>query len=292
MANTPTAALGAARRRIRRAITAIVICCILAAALITTIYVFHAPQVVQAAVAVVAAGLGAFVLYRAFPAGVTAIATAIAATVAVVGLILLPPQTVVRIVQWPIPIVPRLTNPKIVYAPPVKCPNTLNPMALVQTEYQVPNSHPISTGGLGTAHIDNVIAPDGSANVRKFETVCLTVKKYPAADRQLWLILRLREPGENGTFYNLYFVVSALSDPFAGRYSVAVDRSCSSLSKCDRHTLFVISAPTGAATGLWQNYNAWLHSLNTDCNTKADIDRHRLPSGYHIVSEQGDVIQS
>ena len=257
-----------------------------------TIYVFHAPQIVQAAVAVVAAGLGAFVLYQVFPAGITALATAIAATAAVVGFILLPPQTVVRIIQGPIHIGPGLPDPKIVYAPPAKCPDTLNPMALVQTEYPVPNSHPMSTAGLGAAHIDNVIAPDGSMDVRKFETVCLTVHKYPAAGRQLWLILRLREPDENGGFYNLYFVVSALTDPFAGRYGVAVDRSCSSLSKGDRHTLFVISAPASATTGLWNNYNAWLHSLNTDCNTKYDINRHRLAAGYYIASEQGDVIQN
>ena len=291
MANTKNAASGSAPVSMRKAIAAVAICCVLAAALIMTIYVLRSPQVVQAAVAVAAAGLGAFVLYRVFPAGVTALATAIAATVAVVGLILLPPQTVVRIIQGPIPI-PGLPDPKVVYAPPVKCPGTLNPMALVQTEYPVPKSHPMSTVGLGAAHIDNVIAPDGLANVRKFETVCLTVQEYPAADRQLWLILRLREPGQNGSFYDLYFVVSALTDPFPGRYSIAVDRSCSSLSKGDRHTLFVISAPAGATAGLWNNYNAWLHSLNTDCNTKYDINRHRLPDGYYIASEQGDVIQN
>src|SRR4029077_20291404 len=123
---------------------------------------------------------------QVFPAGITALATAIAATAAVVGFILLPPQTVVRIIQGPIHIGPGLPDPKIAYAPPVKCPDTLNPMALVQTEYPVPNSHPMSTAGLGAAHIDNAIAPDGSMDVRRFETVCLTVHKYPAAGRQLW----------------------------------------------------------------------------------------------------------
>src|SRR5690242_2661161 len=55
-----------------------------------------------------------------------------------------------------------------VYAPPAKCPATQKPMALVQTEYPVANGRLRSTRGLGTVHIDNVIAPDGSANVHKF----------------------------------------------------------------------------------------------------------------------------
>jgi len=277
MANTQTTAPGNPPVNNRRAI-AIVICGVLAAALIMTIYAFHAPQGVQATAAVIATGLGGAVLHWAFPGGVAAVA----ATAAVIALIWGHPQTVQA---------PARTVTRIMHVPPAKCPHTLNPMALVQTEYKVPNSHPKSTDGLGTAHIDNVIAPDGSETVHKFETVCLTVQSYPAADRRLWLILRLREPGENGSFYDLYFVVSALSDPFPGPYSVAVDRSCSSLSTGDRHTLFVMSAPASAATGLWNNYNAWLHSLNTDCNTSDDINRHRLPMGYYIASEQGDVIQ-
>jgi hypothetical protein len=179
----------------------------------------------------------------------------------------------------------------IVRVPPAKCPDTLNPMALVQTQHPVANSHPASTSGLGAAHIDNVIAPDGSANVKKFETVCLTVQKYPAANRQLWLILRLREPSATGDPYDLYFVVGGLADPSPGRYSVAVDRSCTSLSAGQRHTLFVISAPPSADAALWGNYNTWLHSLNTDCNNNDDSNRHRLPNDYYIVSEQGDVIQ-
>lgn len=181
---------------------------------------------------------------------------------------------------------------RTVHVPPTRCPDTLKPMALVQTPDPVANGSPVNTANLGAAHIDNVIAPDGSTNVKKFETVCLTVQKYPAAGRQLWLILRIREPTANGSKpYDLYFVVSALADPFPGRYSVAVDRSCSALTAGQRHTLFVISAPVRAATGLWNNYNAWLHSLNTDCNNHDDINRHHLPRGYYIVSEQGDVIQ-
>ena len=178
------------------------------------------------------------------------------------------------------------TFTRTVHVPSAKCPDTLRPMALVQTPYPVANSHPVSTGGLGSAHIDNVIAPDGSANVKKFETVCLTVLKYPAASRQLWLILRIREPAANGgNPYDLYFVVSALADPFPGRYSVAVDRSCTALTAGQRHTLFVISAPASAAPGLWHNYNAWLRSLNTNCNNHDDSNRHHLPEGYYIASD-------
>ena len=178
----------------------------------------------------------------------------------------------------------------IVHVPPAKCPDTLSPIALAQVQDPVLNSHPASTAGLGAVHIDNVTAPDGSANVKKFETVCLTVKKYPAADRQLWLILRLRETDDNGRPYDLYYVVSALTDPTPGRYSAAIDRSCTSQTTGQRHTLFVISAPPAASASLWQNYNAWLQGLNTNCNNNDDGNRHRLPNGYYIVSEQGDVI--
>jgi hypothetical protein len=281
MANTqttPTAAPGNGPTSIRRPVIAIVICCILAAVLIMTIYVFHAPQVVQATVAAIAAGLGASVLQWAFPGGVTAVA----ATVAVVGLIWGHPQAVQE---------PTHTATRTVHVPPAKCPQTLSPMALVQTENPVVNSHPKSTNGLGGAHIDNVIALDGSVNVQKYETVCFTVFKYPAAGRQLWLILRLREPDDNGKFYDLFYVVGGLADPSPGRYSVAVDRSCTSQYKGDRHTLFVMSTPASATGELWANYNARLNSQNTDCNTKYDGQRHSLPNGYYIASEQGDVIQ-
>jgi len=87
---TPTAAPGNAPLSTRRTVIAVVICCILAAALITTIYIFHAPQGVQATVAVIGAGLGGSVLQWAFPGGVTAVST----TVAVVGLIWVHPQAV------------------------------------------------------------------------------------------------------------------------------------------------------------------------------------------------------
>jgi len=126
---TPTAAPGNAPLSTRRAVIAVVICCILAAALITTIYVFHAPQGVQATVAAIAAGIGGSVLQRAFPGGVTAVS----ATVAVVGLIWVHPQAVQG---------PSRTVTRTVHVPPAKCPHTLNPMALVQAEHLIANSPP------------------------------------------------------------------------------------------------------------------------------------------------------
>lgn len=251
---------------------ALVIYLILIAGLIIVIDVLHASPGLQATGAVAAAGVGTLVLNWAFPTWINAVGAA----VAVVGLVA----------------AHSLTTQASQLAAPARCPHTLAPMALVQADHPVANSHPSTTIGRGAAHIDNVIAPDGSANVSKFETVCLTVSRYPAAGRQLWLILRLRERGANGTFYDLFYVVGALSDPYPGRYySVAVDRHCSSQSTGDRHTLFVISAPASAAAGLWANYNARLSSLNSDCNTAYDGQRHSLPRGYYIASEQGDVIQ-
>ncbi|MGD0702661.1 MAG: hypothetical protein ABSA02_22605 [Trebonia sp.] len=170
-------------------------------------------------------------------------------------------------------------------------------MALVPADDPVPQGNPSAMTGLGDAHIDNVIALDGSADIQgsvgvhKFETVCLTVFKYPAAGRQLWLIQRLRVQDDNGTYYNLFYVVGALSDPSPIRYyGVPVDGICNSQATGDRHTIFVISAPASAASELWANYTARLNSLNTDCNPAYDTHRRSLPAGYYIVSEEGDVI--
>ena len=180
---------------------------------------------------------------------------------------------------------------------PALCPHTQAPMALVQTDDPVPQGNPGTTKGLGAAHIDNVIALDGSADIQgsvgvhKFETVCLTVSEYPAAGRQLWLIQRLRIPDSNGTYYDLYYVVAALSDPARISYfGVPVDGKCNSQTTGDRHTFFVMSAPAGAASELWANYTARLNNMNTDCNTVYNTPQRSLPDRYYIASEQGDVI--
>jgi hypothetical protein len=240
--------------------------------------VLQAPPAWQAAAAGVVALIGTLVLHWAFPMVIPAVGAAVP-----VAALFWAQSSATQ--NPPPPQTPQVTVP-------ARCPHTQDPMALVQVKDPVPQVHPSSITGLGVAHIDNVIALNGSSRVQKFETVCLTVSQYPTNGRQLWLVLRLKSPNNKGGYDNLFYVVGALSDPSPGRYySVAVDRHCSSQSAGDRHTLFVMSAPASSAAGLWENYNARLSSLNSDCNTAYDGQRHRLPDDYDIVSEQGDVIQ-
>jgi hypothetical protein len=240
---------------------------ILIAGLIIVIDVLHAAAGWQATAAVAVAGAGALILHWAFPGGINAVSAA----VAVAGLIA----------------AHSLLAQSSPLTAPARCPHTQEPEALVGVHDPVPQGHPSSM----IAHIDNVIALDGSANVQKFETVCLTVSDSPAAGRQLWLIQRLRLQDDNGAYYDLFYVLGALPDPSPVRhYGVAVDGHCDSQTTGDRYTLFVISAPASAAAGLWANYNARLNSLDTDCNTAYDENRQTLPPGYSIVSEEGDVV--
>jgi hypothetical protein len=163
------------------------------------------------------------------------------------------------------------------------------PMALTAPKGPVvpgPQSNP--SGQLGRAHIDSVISPSGSAKVVEQEKVCVTVTKYPTHDRTLWLILRLRLPIGQHPTYQLFFAMGELSDPTPGPYSVNIDRSCTTLPKGSRHTLVIVSAPPSATKQLWENYNARIRS---NCSAADDKNRHELPSGTFMVSNQGDVIQ-
>ena len=169
------------------------------------------------------------------------------------------------------------------------CPNTDMPMALLASGDQIvnPSPPPQLRGQVGSAHIDNVIAPDGSARVGKQERVCVTINQYPSHGRTLWLILRLLQPLKNPT-YQLFYAVGELGDPVPGKYSVDVDRSCTAMPSGSRHTLMVVSADTKATGQLWDNYNA---RRNAKCNPKYDPDRRSLPVGTFVVSNSGDVIQ-
>lgn len=278
---------GKAQGSVREKVAALTACGLVAAGLIVVIYVFHAPSGVQSAAAIIAAALGATVLQRAFPGALSALA----ATVAVVALVL-PHSAQSQVKIEPRVKVEPIVQTRTVQAPPANCPHTQNPIGQVRTDYPVENSHPASTSGLGAAHIDNVIAPDGSPDIKKYETVCITVQRYPTGDRQLWLMLRLREPAGGNRFYDLFYVVGALPDPLPGRYPIAIDRSCSALTTGDRHTLFVISAPASDNAVLWADYSARLDEIdNGACNSNVNGTLSSPPTDYYIASEQVDVIQ-
>ena len=246
----------------RKSVIALVIYVILIGLLIIVIDVLHAPPGWQAVAALVVAGAGTVALGWASPDRLNALGNGVAVVALVAAYALATHGSQTATAQKPQPTAPAL------------CPHTQAPMAVVQTEDPVPQGNPGTTTGLGAAHIDNVIALDGSADIQgsvgvhKFETVCLTVSEYPAAGRQLWLIQRLKIPDHNGTYYNLYYVIGALSDPaHISYYGVPLDGKCNSQTTGDRHTLFVMSAPASAASELWANYTARLNNMNTDCNT-------------------------
>jgi hypothetical protein len=171
-----------------------------------------------------------------------------------------------------------------VWAP---CPHPDKPMALIASDDTIPTPPRNPREELGLAHIDNVIAPDGSANVAKQEKVCITIIKYPDHGRSLWLVLRLRLPIGHPT-YQLFYVVGEFGDPTPGRYSVSIDRSCTAMPSGSHHTLAVVSAPPQDTKQLWANYNARIHNK---CRPVDDPQRHTLPPGTFRVSNQGDVIQ-
>jgi hypothetical protein len=185
---------------------------------------------------------------------------------------------------------PRPTKTSIEYKVWASCPNTDKPMALIASEDPIVTPNPPSQirGELGSAHIDNVIAPNGSARVGKQEKVCVTITRYPTSNHTLWLILRLRLPLKNPT-YQLFYAVGEFSDPASGKYSVNIDRSCTAMPQGSRHTLVVVSADVMATRRLWDNYNARIYSK---CNPAYDPRRHALPKGAFIVSNSGDVIQN
>ena len=167
------------------------------------------------------------------------------------------------------------------------CPHSDKPMALIASDDTIPTPPRNPHGELGLAHIDNVIAPDGSSNVAKQEKVCITITKYPARGRSLWLVLRLHLPIGHPT-YQLFYAVGEFGDPAPGRYSVSIDRSCTAMPSGSRHTLAVVSAPLQDSKQLWANYNA---RIRNKCRPVGDPQRRTLPSGTFRVSNQGDVIQ-
>ena len=246
------------------------LCAILLAILILFAYVWNIQEWGRICIELAAFSLGAAALTLAFP-GNKQLLTVVA------GIFTL-------VVAFPASASIRTVAVNKAWAP---CPHSAAPMALVVTEDPIVTPPPHVRGQLGQAHIDSVIAPNGSAKVAKREKVCITVRKYPDHHRALWLVLRLRLPVQNPT-YQLFYAVGALSNPAPGRYSISVDRSCSSLTSGERHTLVVVSADTEASQQLWSNYNARIHSK---CQTVYDKYRHQLPSGTFAVSNQGDVIQ-
>jgi hypothetical protein len=259
---------------------AILACSVLATVLILVVYVFRVPTAIQVAVSVTASIAGAIILYRAFPGIVTTVVPIVGMTIALVGLVWVHPPASEGSQS-------SKTNTRTItlHDLPKPCPNTQRPIGMAPANSPVPQGVLSSTRGVGDANIDNVIAPDGTANIHQREIVCLRVLKYPTDGRKLWLMIRIRFLNGNGS-NELFFVAGALSDPFPGRYSVYIDRSCSAQAL---HTLFIMSAPASATMSLWKLYNLRIDDIRSGCNPQANGEMHRPPSGYYILQDQVDV---
>ena len=166
------------------------------------------------------------------------------------------------------------------------CPASRSPMA-GRAPDAADDPEPVSAGlpaSYGTAHIDSVIAPDGTAHVTSQELDCVTITGEPAPGRTLWLVSRIKPalvPPQQP--YKLFFAIAALSNPQRGQYSVRYTRACSSAPPGSVHVLMVVSADPQQNRALWRNYDE-NHTGNCDKGVTFDASR-RVRTGS-IVSNQ------
>jgi len=163
------------------------------------------------------------------------------------------------------------------------CPHSKNPMAgrapadPEPALLDLPHKY-------GKAHIDSVIAPDGTAHVRSQELVCISTLRAPIPARTLWLVLRIEPtvvPPQKA--YKLFFAEAQLGNPHIGQHPVRVIRGCSSSARGSVHVLMVISADPLQNRKLWANYN---HNHTGNCLKGTRYDPHRRKLIGTIVSQQ------
>ena len=166
------------------------------------------------------------------------------------------------------------------------CPRDRNPTAGRAPKDPEPSpGFPVS---YGRAHIDSVIAPNGSAEVRAQELVCISMTAIPSPNRILWLVSRIEPtPVPPQKPYKLFFAIAQIGNPKLGTYSVRYMRGCSSSPAGSVHTLMTVSADPLQNRKLWKDYDA-NHTGNCDTGNRYDQYRHRLIGA--IVSNQLDVI--
>ena len=164
------------------------------------------------------------------------------------------------------------------------CPASRSPMAGRAPATTRSQPAPAWPASYGTAHIDSVIAPDGTAHVTSQELDCVTITGEPTPGRTLWLVSRIKPalvPPQQP--YKLFFAIAALSNPQRGQYSVRYTRACSSAPPGSVHVLMVVSADPQQNRALWRNYDE-NHTGNCDKGVTFDASR-RVRTGS-IVSNQ------
>jgi hypothetical protein len=169
------------------------------------------------------------------------------------------------------------------------CPASTEPLG----SHPAANPDPVETSTprwYGSAHIDSVIAPDGSAHITDKELACMTTMTSPSPARTLWLMLRIEpKPAPPLRNYKLYFAVGPISNPRAARSALQVMRNCSSPTPgvAHVHMLMVVSVNEQQNRELWNDYN---HNLASNCAASRAYDYHRHKRIGVIVSNQTDVL--
>jgi hypothetical protein len=142
----------------------------------------------------------------------------------------------------------------------------------------------------GRAHIDSVIAPNGSGQITSKEMACITTSVSPAPGRHLWLMLRIQpKPAAPLRPYKLYFAVGPISNPRTGRSALQVKRNCASPTPgvTHVHMLIVVSVNDRQDHELWNDRN---HNQPGNCKASVSYDIHRHKLIGVIVSNQTDVL--
>ena len=163
------------------------------------------------------------------------------------------------------------------------CPYSKSPMAGRAPADPEPVALDLSRK-YGKAHIDSVIAPDGTAHVRSQELVCVSTLRAPIPSQTLWLVLRIEPalvPPQRP--YKLFFVEAQLGNPRIGQYSARVIRGCSSSARGSVHVLMVVSVDPLQNRKVWANYN---HNHTGNCLKGTHYDSHRRKLIGTIVSNQ------
>ena len=143
---------------------------------------------------------------------------------------------------------------------------------------------------LGKATIDGAESDDGKPGIGPGMVVCVTVKRPPTLDRQLWLVIRLN-PRE-GLNHRLYFPKANITST-SGRHTLTIRAHCPSQTTRagvgNSRTLMIVSADVSAVRSLQRNYDA-----DQACDPGFDNSplRRRLPTGAVVISNQGNVTRT
>jgi hypothetical protein len=118
--------------------------------------------------------------------------------------------------------------------------------------------------------------------------ICVTVRRAPTLDRQLWLVVRLN-PRE-GLTHPLYFPKFNITLA-SGSQTLPIPARCPSATTLagigNVRTLMIVSADASASQSLQRNYDA-----DQACDSQYDNAREQLPPGAVVISNQGNVTRA